>query len=172
MNEVRKEFRELSKKLSYERVKKIIDRALAENREFILKMQQDQLAAGIDSKERLLRPTYLQDPMFKSPKSAKGYSEFKKNKASKPRIWYSQYQPALGDTPNLYITGVYYSGLLVKESKVLGDTVNIQIGNAASFASEVSMKYGRELLGLTDKHLDLLFKYVINLDLEQELGLS
>ncbi len=147
----------------------VVDKVFEEQKDIVLMMQQDQLAAGIDAMERTLQPSYLHDPYFKKSGSAKGYEAFKKYKAKKPRIQLGQYQPAIGGTPNLYISGHYYKGLVYKGVDLLEDRLEVRIDNTTEFAQDIATKYGRNVLGLTEKHIELLYKWYINPDLEDEL---
>lgn len=166
--DVVKKLEAFSENVTYDKLKAIVLRALRDNKEVLVTMQRDQLAAGLMSNEQQLSPKYISDPYFKTKKGAEAYDRFKKTRARKPTIQYAKasgYTNAIDGTPNLYISGKFYKGLQVRDISIKDGKALITIGNTDSITEAVRQKYGREVLGLTNRHIDIFYKYYIELDL-------
>lgn len=157
-------------KLTWRSVQTIVNKALIDSRQDIIQMNRDQLAAGLDAQERNLRPTYLTDRYFNSLKEGNRYANFKKHYIDKPRFAFYQYTPAISPTPNIYLTGYFYSNIVVEKAKLSPDGgLDIAIGNASAITEDIVSKYGAEVLGLTQRHAEYLYEWYIKFNIDAYL---
>lgn len=158
----------LRSRLSWDKIVAISNKALRDNTEIIAKLNKDQLAAGRDRTDALLRPTYLNDPYFKTKRGAQGYANLKAHKIKKPRMSFGVYPEATDNTPNLFLKGYYYEHIKSNVPK-LGDSGVIKFGltNDSAIADDIADKYGAEVLGLSNKHAEYFYEWYIKFNLEE-----
>lgn len=94
----------------------------------------EQLWDGKNSLGEDIRPSYLEDPFFKTPEQAMAYSRWKDKITPNPNR--NQH------TPNLFINGYFHSTIRLKVTKeaIIYDT--------NYFGKEIVNKYGDKLLGM------------------------
>ncbi|MDD6210512.1 MAG: ABC transporter [Bacteroidales bacterium] len=118
----------------------------------IEELVKDQLYSGIDGKGNALRPTYTEDPYWrtvtKTDKAAKRrgeqYRDFKA-KITPPQGSFLGFSPRNTNTPNLIIRGDFYDS-------IKSDVRNwgVKIYSEGFYASgDIERKYGKEIFGLT-----------------------
>ena len=166
--------RELAKRVSPVELDKHIRGILHTQKEMLTAFQREQLAAGQDALGRLLRPTYLGDPFFKTEKRATAYKRYKDNLASKPKIEYGKLislEPAPSGTPNLYITGDFHRSIQIENIEFAGGKTNITVGSSSGIKDSILSKYGREVLGIQERFMDIIYEYYIKDDLDNYFNL-
>ena len=100
----------------------------------------DQLYAGLDGDEKDLRPTYFEDPYFKSRASAENYSKWKDALSQRGE---SIFAPRKRGTPNLIITGTaFYNRIRV-------DVTDEIIVKSSGLSDKLIRKYGESILKLS-----------------------
>ena len=100
----------------------------------------DQLYAGLDGDEKELRPTYFEDPYFKSRQTAERYSKWKDALSQRGE---SIFAPRKSGTPNLIITGTaFYNRIRVDVT----DSIIIKSGG---LSDKLISKYGESILKLS-----------------------
>ena len=100
----------------------------------------DQLYAGLDGDEKELRPTYFEDPYFKSRASAENYSKWKDALSQRGE---SIFAPRKRGTPNLIITG---SGFYDRIRVDITDSIIIK---SSGLSDKLISKYGESILKLS-----------------------
>lgn len=115
-----------------DQVPRIIDRTKDE----YLTIQKQQLMEGKDSSGGDLKPGYLEDPFFKTPKAAAAYLRWKQHITPNPKR-----NP---NAPNLFITGVFHGSLNV----TVGGGF-IKTSSSSSIFGSVERKYSGKELGLS-----------------------
>jgi len=118
---------------------------IASNTDKMADVQRAQLMRGEDNKGQLL-PSILNDPYFTSPEKAKNYADWKKR----------LFPDSPYGIPNLIVTGVLHGSIVVKRE---GD--NVVTDATASFAKDVSNKYGNTELGLNTRSREQAYWSVI-----------
>lgn len=108
-----------------------------ESTDAVLHEQKNQLLEGKNPDGFDITPSYFDDPYFKSPESAKRYSDWKDRITPNPK--------RKKGTPNLFINGRYHNSI-----EVLSSSVGVTI-NASFLQTEISNKYG-DVLGLNPEH--------------------
>lgn len=139
----------------------VIAQALRENKAEVLEMQKSQLLSGVDSEEKPLRPTYDQDPFFKTDEGRKKYIKLKQETQSKHDQLrkYNIFGNKDSLTPNLIVTGSYHKGLRTEVSKG-----TITIIGTWSRSPNIERKYPTAL-GLTSIGFGVLFERYAKPDL-------
>lgn len=141
----------------------VIKSAIVDNKLQAVDYVQEQLYSGMNGKDKPLRPTYTGDPWFKSEESgrwymnAKGYLKWKKD-ITPPLPSYLGFQPRNDNTPNLIITGDFYSSITAIP---ITDGIRIET-RGTSFGSDIEKKYGSVILGLGPSAKKHFVKYVLN----------
>lgn len=74
-----------------------------DNKQQVLELNKDQLWAGENTEGMPIRPSYFEDPFFKTKQQARAYANWKQKITPNPNRHYG--------TPNLYINGYYYRSL-------------------------------------------------------------
>lgn len=140
---------------------RMIEDELKSDKEDIEDLIQDQLQSGLNGREKPLRPTYTNDPYFKTvtktakaaKSKAEGYKKWKK-KITPPAATYL-YPARDADTPNLLIRGDFYHSITAH----VGGGV-IKIGTEGlSFGNDIEKKYGSIIFGLSPKARAYLIEY-------------
>lgn len=132
---------------------------LRNNRRYILQMQRDQLLAGQDNLGNPLRPTYQNDPFFKSEAKMEAWVRVKKKRAS-----YHEGLKTLNlgvkspDTPNLIYTR---HGKGKFQGKLRADitATDLKIYSTWSRGKNVENKYPTAL-GLQQKAFNIVWENV------------
>lgn len=119
--------------------------ALKENEEVILALNRQQMYAGKDSQGNDIRPTYFEDPYFKTPQAAKRYSDWK------DRITPSDKRKS--GVPNLYINGQFHNSIEVEVEKS-----GVRTFATSPVASKIKGKFGEVIYGLDFEYRALLKK--------------
>lgn len=115
---------------------KEMEKAIGEDPDFVLNLNRDQLKHGLARDGKLLTPSILDDPFFKSRRAAAAYAGWKKRLGSE----------APYGTPDLFIVGVYYDSL---KAKAGGGILNIE--STVGFGQDINTKYKGQQTGLTDE---------------------
>jgi hypothetical protein len=109
----------------------------------LLRLQKDQLYAGQDAQGNGLRPTYQEDPYFKTRDAAQRYSDWK------DRLHQREHNPLFlkrpSGTPNLIITGSWFYDTLIAD--VNGGALHVR--SDSWLFGKLEAKYGQALLGLS-----------------------
>jgi hypothetical protein len=106
----------------------ILDQTVDNTKDKYLELNKEQLLEGKNRFGQHLAPTYFNDPYFKSPESAKRYSDWK------DRITPNDLRPS--GVPNLFITGVYHSTI-----DITVDPGKITIAASFGAANDIEKKY-------------------------------
>jgi len=110
--------------------------ALSSREEILLDIQREQLMAGKAADGGPIRPTYSEDPYFRTREAMERY-----------RGWKHRLNPRRDiDAPDLFITGEFHSDFFLS---FLDDGVLFD-----NYWKEVFDKYGAEQFGLTDENWD------------------
>jgi len=117
----------------------IVVEAAYEHEEFITASNLSQLWDGKDVNNQNIRPSYLEDPYFKTQKAAERYA------AWKFRITPNSNRDK--NTPNLFINGYFYSSVAP-----VANSNFIQVITNSGFGKEVTSKF-TNVLGLTKPHM-------------------
>lgn len=136
-------FHLLSQRLQSLNLIREIEALMSEDEGLLLELMKDQLYAGLDGDGNSLRPTYQDDPYFKTREAAQRYSDWKDTMFQRTHNDLFTRRPP--GTPNLIITG----GLFY-------DTLVTEVGNAALIVRsdspiirKLESKYGNTLLRLS-----------------------
>ncbi|WP_300701001.1 hypothetical protein [Bacteroides sp.] len=126
---------------------------LDDNKDVVEGLIREQLYSGVNGKERLLSPTYENDPFFEEP--GRWYHRSKQYKHWKQKI-----TPPIGsevlflsprsvEVPNLFITGRFHDSV---SAKLIGDGLNIDTEGFID-GPDIKEKYGENIfmLGNTGK---------------------
>ena len=134
--------------------------AVAQTKDDLLKINKEQLYDGKLKTGADLSPTYLDDPYFKTPASAKRYSD-----------WKDQITPnskRKSGVPNLFITGVFYDSLSISISGL-----DIKTDSSFHSASDIESKFSTDIFGLggeyKEEYLDMIKPIVLE-DLTAQLN--
>lgn len=100
------------------------------------------------------RPSYSQDPWFRSAEKANNYAQWKSRINPNPA--------RDSDTPDLYIDGTFYSEIGVRFG-----TFELEYYPETSYAAEIMNKYGRDQFDLNQKYRDELGR-IIAPDVERQ----
>ena len=135
-------FQRLSRNLKTLNLVQQIQTLMQEDEELLLSLQKDQLYAGQDANGNGLRPTYQEDPYFKTQAAAQRYSDWK------DRLDQRSHNPLFAKrpsgTPNLIINGRWLYNTLVAD--VGGGKLVVSSGSW--LFPKLETKYGQALLGL------------------------
>lgn len=136
-------FHLLSQRLQSLNLIREIEALMSEDEGLLLELMKDQLFAGLDGDGNPLRPTYQEDPYFKSREAAQRYSDWKDTMFQRTHNDLFTRRPP--GTPNLIITGTLFYHTLV--ASVGNDSLII---NAQSpIIGKLEGKYGDALLRLS-----------------------
>lgn len=142
------------------RVNDICSDAVADTKEDLLRINKEQLYDGKLKTGADLSPTYLDDPYFKTPASAKRYSD-----------WKDQITPnskRKSGVPNLFITGVFYDSLSISISGM-----DVDVDSSFSKATDIESKFSTAIFGLggeyKEDYLEIV-KPVVFEDLTEQLN--
>lgn len=152
--------------------KPMIEEEVKSDRDDIEDFVQDQLFSGVNGRGKPLRPTYTNDPYFKtitkSAKAAKnraiGYKNYKKRKTP-PAPSYLGFPPRNDDTPNLIIRGDFYQSIT---AKVMNGVLKIST-EGLTFGKDIEKKYGSIIFGLSPNARKYLIDYRLNPAIERYL---
>lgn len=136
-------FRRLSQNLKTLNLVEIIQSLMQEDEELLLSLQKDQLYAGQDANGDGLRPTYQDDPYFKTRDAAQRYSDWKDRLEQRTHNPLFVKRPP--GTPNLIITGGWFYNTLVAD---VGNG-KLVIRSDSWLIGKLESKYGQYLLGLS-----------------------
>lgn len=129
----------------------VIVESIKDGERVIKDVIQDQLMSGLDSDTKPLRPTYLNDPYFKSKEQAQRYLAWKKSITPPTMSDILHLPPRDDDTPNLIIRGDYHDSI-TPEVAGGGEGAKLVIRSVGFYAGDdIEKKYGDKHLGLTDK---------------------
>lgn len=124
----------------------------------------DQLYAGKNGNGKNLRPTYDNDPFFKTSEAgpwknrAKAYKEFKMD-VQPPKIGsFLGFAPRDPETPNLIIRGNFYDSIFAVKTI---DGVNIGSEGFAE-SGDIEQKYGQAIYRLSPEARHYLVTYKIH----------
>jgi len=115
---------------------------IMENKQQILEMNKDQLWAGENTEGMPIRPSYFEDPFFKTRQQARAYANWKQRITPNPKR-------ALG-TPNLFINGYYYNS---QDLQVQG--TDVVYTSTLIGGEDIDVKY-RNIRGLTPINMQRL----------------
>lgn len=141
----------------------MLHETMKESRGDVYDLVIDQLYSGLNGRDKPLRPTYLNDPWFKSSESGqwknngKGYAMWKKEERA-PAPSFQGYPPRDMYTPNLIITGKFYDSIRVSSSSkgLKIETSDMNMGK------DIEKKYGSIIFGLGSKSRAYFIEYVLN----------
>lgn len=142
---------------------KEVRRVMDSNKSLVREFVTEQLYSGVDGNDNPIRPTYLNDPWFKTEESgkwrnnAKGYANMKK-RITRPTPSFQGYPARNIYTPNLIITGEFYDSIRVSSSS---DGLKIET-RGSEIGPDIERKYGSIILGIGDKSREYFLKYVLN----------
>jgi len=120
---------------------------MKEDETLLLALQKDQLYAGQDAQGNSLRPTYQDDPYFKTRDAAQRYSDWKDRLDQRAHNPLFAKRPS--GTPNLIVTGRWLYDTLVAD--VGGGALRVR--SDSWLFSKLEAKYGQALLGLNQTAL-------------------
>ena len=127
---------------------KVVKDTIVENKDMLEELIKEQLYSGVNGNDKPLRPTYLNDPYFKSEEAghwqnkAKSYMMWKK-KIKPPKPSFLLDLPARDEkTPNLIIKGDFYDSITAIP---ISDGVRIST-QGTPFGDDVERKYGSAIL--------------------------
>lgn len=120
---------------------------MARNKEEVSQYIIEQLWSGINGNDKPLRPTYFNDPYFKTKeagywyKNAKGYAAFKQRIAPLMHSDLINAPVSSKGTPNLIITGEFHDSITATPTDK-----GLKIGSEdVSFSSDIERKYGQAI---------------------------
>ena len=119
--------------------------AVNEEKDFVLDLNREQLYDGKDREGNDLHPTYFEDPYFKSPAQAAGYSRWKDKITPNPR--------RTPGVPNLFINGYYYKSIVLAVDKQ-----GLKYNSGFDDQNNINQKYGGKLYGLDKDNRIILNK--------------
>ena len=140
----------------------MLRKTMEESRGDVYDLVTDQLYSGINGRDKPLRPTYLHDPWFKSDEAGKwknngrGYAMWKKEEHP-PTPSFQGYPPRDVYTPNLIITGEFYSSIRVNVSPE-----GLKIGSETTMGKDIEKKYGSIIFGLGPRSRGYFIEYILN----------
>lgn len=110
--------------------------------EMMCGMQRRQLMSGERSDGERMRPSYFEDPFFKSKESARRYANYKAKVFGTADRHYS--------SPNLYINGYFHAGFRVRfgAESVEMDNGRKVIAGRSGRTQNLYEKYGKSSFGL------------------------
>lgn len=127
----------------------IVQSALSSYEGDMIRMQQEQLFAGLRSDGKQLTPSILEDPFFRSKKSAERYAQRKK----RLMIGFPNENKRRFATPNLYINGYFHEGFYIKYTREGVEMRNHhKIIRGKYNRQNLYDKYGMDAFGLTDSN--------------------
>lgn len=130
---------------------------LRNNKRYIIQLQRDQLLAGQDKDGKPLRPTYQEDPFFKTAKDMEAYVKVKKKReAFHEGLKTRDFGKKSPDTPNLIYRGKgkgYFQGMLHAEI----NKTDISIHSRWSRAKKVEAKFPTAL-GLQPRTFKIIWE--------------
>lgn len=136
---------------------------LHDRSEDVVDFIQEQLYSGVNGLGKPLRPTYLQDPYFKTDEAgrwknnAAGYVKWKK-KITSPTPSYLGISPRGDTTPNLIIRGDFYSSITAIP---IGDGLRVKT-RGVSFGKDIEAKYGSVIFGMSPYANRYFIRYGLN----------
>jgi len=154
-----------------EGLKPEITKIIQSNSSILTEYVREQLFAGVNGHGKNLRPTYLNDPFFKSEdaghwkNNAKGYMNWKYS-IQPPRQSYLGYGPRSKETPNLIIRGDFYDSITAIP---ISDGVRIQ-SSGVSFGNEIEVKYGSIIFGISPNAKEHFYKNVFKPEFDKYIS--
>lgn len=121
---------------------------MSEDEPLLLELIKDQLYSGLDGEGNSLRPTYQEDPYFKSRDAAQRYSDWKDSLVQRTHNPLFTQRPK--GTPNLIITGGWFYDTLVADAQPEG----LVIRSDSPLISVLESKYSDYLLRLSPLALE------------------
>lgn len=124
----------------------------------------EQLYAGKNGNGKNLRPTYDNDPFFKTPEAgpwrnrAAAYKKFKMNVQPPKTGSFLGFAPRAPETPNLIIRGNFYDSIFAVKTV---DGVNIG-SEGFTESGDIEQKYGQAIYRLSPEARRYLITYRIN----------
>jgi dihydroorotase len=124
-------------------VKKIAADALDESRSEFIALNREQLLEGRLSTGDDISPSYFEDPYFKTPESAKRYSDWKDKITPHPK--------RNKGTPNLFIIGSFHQSIGME---VDGD--EFEMMSDYKDAGSILSKFSEDIFGLNEEKAEAL----------------
>lgn len=151
--------REVYRKLqsAKEALPTIAENAINQTKDELLALNKEQMMEGKNKDGQNLSPSYLTDPYFKNPKSAKRYSDWKDKITPNPN--------RQSGIPNYYINGRYHNSLkaTVQDGKIV---VESDFSGAKNIESKAVGIYGLSV-PFKAKYIETLRPVFNNLFLEK-----
>lgn len=129
----------------------------------LLSLNKDQMLLGRNTEGKPIRPTYLNDPYFKTKKQAKAYAEQKKKLESKHNARIENptlYPPKSVNTPNLIVTGPFQDSMFI----TTGNS-SFLIGSSYMDSDDIEKKYHNLVFGLSPESKAFFYKHYIHPEL-------
>lgn len=141
---------------------------LGNYRNEIVDIIQEQLSVGLDGNEKKLTPSYMSDPWFQT--SDAGIWQGKalqymmwKEKITPPAPSWLGYPSRDKNTPNLWITGRFYSSIA---AQLFSDRL-VFVSEGTPMGGDIINKYGKDILKVGDKGVAHIVKYWVKPRMER-----
>lgn len=114
----------------------------------LVELAKDQLYSGLNGRDKVLRPSYLADPWFRTPEAgrwrgrADAYAKWKYLETP-PKGSSVGHPPRAYETPNLTIINVFYDSITA--SNIDG---GVRIGSNTALGTDIESKYGSIIFGI------------------------
>lgn len=137
-------------------------RVMQENRSEVEEYIREQLYSGLNGREKPLRPTYRNDPWFRSEEAghwkgrAEQYIKWKRSITPPARSWLG-YDERSADTPNLIITGEFYGSIHARPF-----AKGLKIGSEGTpMGADIERKYGNVIFKPGNKAVGHFVEYLL-----------
>ena len=161
------QFRKISENIRS--VPEVLDKVVSDNKDVLLSLNRDQMLLGRDADGEMFKPSYLQDPYFKTQAAAQSYARMKYalEPSHKALLWtpVQLYPDKDRNTANLIVTGLFQNGLFITAG---GGSFDINSSYVAS--GDINRKYKGRVFGIAPKSKEYFFLELIKPTLLKHLG--
>lgn len=151
----------------FEKMPEIIGNIVSREKDILLSLNKDQMLLGRNTDGKPFRPTYLNDPYFKTSEQAKAYAARKKSLESKHNARIENptiYPPKGANTPNLIVTGPFQDSMYI----VSGNR-SFLIGSTYEDSDDIESKYKNLVFGISPESKAFFYKHYIYPELKKIL---
>lgn len=141
----------------------VVGDVVSRERGVLLSLNKDQMLLGRNTDGKPFRPTYLNDPYFKTREQAKAYAAMKKKLESEHHARIENptlYPEKSPNTPNLIVTGPFQDGMFITT-----DTKSFLIGSTYADSDEIESKYDNLVFGISPESKKFFYEHYIHPEL-------
>ena len=157
IQDLRKRIKRVQKNLTH--IGDKIGEVVESRKDVILSLNRDQMLLGRDAEGKVLTPSYIDDPYFKTKRHADMYRhmKYKLESEHRARIEHpSLYPDKDKNTPNLIVTGVFQSGMFINVG-----SGTFTIGSTYKDSNDIESKYRGLVFGLSPESKEYFYNHYL-----------